>query len=76
MSLIGDIHSPLNNINRYSTSHPEGDNNGKLHKMSYSSGQGIKDQLNATSSNLHDYWSNGLGMFGKIAYALTKLADV
>ena len=44
--------------------------------MSYSSGQGIKDQLNATSSNLHDYWSNGLGMFGKIAYPLTKLADV
>lgn len=31
MNLIGEIHSPLNNINRYSTNHPDGDQNGKLH---------------------------------------------
>ena len=43
MNLIGEAHSPMNNINRYSTKHPEGDNNGKLHLMKFNSAQGIKD---------------------------------
>jgi hypothetical protein len=46
--------------------------------MSYFNGVGVEALLavNATASNLHDYWANSLGMFGKIAYPLTKLSEV
>jgi hypothetical protein len=80
MNLIGEIHSPLNNINRYSNSHPDGDQNGKLHKMSYTSvNQGIRGalgNLTAIASNLHETWATAFGSFGKIPYPLTKLSDV
>lgn len=83
MNLIGETHSPLNNINRYSNAHPDGDQNGKLHKLSYNSANsGIIESyltptpLNATASNLHDAWGSAFGAFGKLSFPLTKLADV
>lgn len=32
--------------------------------------------LNATASNLHDYWASAFNAYGKIAYPLTKMTDV
>lgn len=87
MNLIGEAHSPLNNINRYSTKHTNGDNNGKLHSISVSTSNSIRNLLCYTGlcsyynisqpqavTNLHDYWGNSMGMFGSIAYPL-KSAD-
>jgi hypothetical protein len=73
MNLIGEVHSPLNNINRYSTSHPSGDDNGRLHKMTFTS---PNSGLTAVSSNLHDAWGNAFGAFGNLTYPLTKLTEV
>jgi len=80
MNLIGEAHSPLNNINRYSPEHKDGDENGKLHKISYNANNfnGVRELMDvkATSSNLFDFWGNSMGMFGKIAFPLTKLTEV
>jgi len=89
MNLIGEAHSPLNNINRYSTKHKDGDNNGKLHSISVSTSNSIKDLLCYTGlcsyynisspqavTNLHDYWGNSMGMFGNIAYPLKSVDSV
>lgn len=88
MNLIGEAHSPLNNINRYSSKHPSGDNNGRLHSISISSNS-IKDYLCMTglcsfynisspkaTSNLHDYWGSSFGMFGMIAYPIKSTTTV
>ena len=87
MNLIGEAHSPMNNINRYSSKNTHGDNNGKLHKISVSSS--IKDFLCLTglcnlynisnvqaTSNLHDYWGNSMGLFGTITYPLQSTTKV
>lgn len=49
--------------------------------MSYNNPQGIKGirdliDLEATASNLQDYWGSSLKLFTKLSYPLTKLTDV
>jgi hypothetical protein len=48
MNLIGEAHSPMNNVNWYSTKHTSGDNNGKLHKLTLANS--VRDKLCVTGN--------------------------
>lgn len=50
--LVGDIHQPLHNINRYNANHPMGDHGGNAYLIH-----------SKTANNLHAYWDLGLGEF-------------
>lgn len=67
---VGDIHQPLHCTVRYSSQFPLGDKNGILFPIHA-----------ANVNNLHDYWDEGLGLFGNVANSsmtdkkISKLAD-
>lgn len=64
MNLIGEAHSPMHNINRFSKTHKNGDDYGKLHK------------IGGTHSNLMELWDNSFGMFGDLSYPITSDKEV
>lgn len=50
-NLIGELHQPLNCISRFSSQHPNGDQNGRE----------VKLREGELGANLHAYWDNILG---------------
>ena len=61
MNLVGLIHQPMRNINRYSADHPDGDNFGKDQKISIS---GYK--------NLFDLVEDAFGQYRDLNYPLSS----
>ena len=49
MAFVADIHQPFHNIIRFSPSHPDGDNFGKLHR------------IKGSYSNLYDLFEDAFG---------------
>ena len=60
MALISDIHQPMHNMIRYSTSHPDGDDFGKLHK------------IEGEYSNLYDLFDDAFGQYRSLVYPLSS----
>lgn len=60
--MVGDLHQPMHNIIRYSTSHPDGDNFGKDHKIS------------GSYASLYDIFDDAFGQFTPLAYPLSDTA--
>ena len=60
MALVADLHQPMHNMIRYSTSHPDGDDFGKLHK--------IKGEY----SNLYDLFDDAFGQYRSLVYPLSS----
>ena len=64
MNLIGEAHSPFNNVNKFSSKHKDGDNFGKDYKVG------------GSQSNIHDLWGNGLGLFSTMKFPLSMGDEV
>lgn len=58
--LVGLIHQPMNNIVRFSNTHPNGDNFGKDHK------------IQGTHSNLFDLFEDAFGQYQALSYPLSS----
>jgi len=64
VNLIGEMHDPMHSVVRYSTAHKEGDDFGKLHKLS------------GNFKNLNELWGNAFGQYGHISYPIKTDKEV
>lgn len=60
-ALLTDLHQPMHNIIRYSSSHPDGDDFGKLHS------------IKGDYKTLYDLFDDAFGQYKELSYPLTDI---